>query len=289
MRAYIEAQGHLLLMKALDTTKLSNRRVSTRKKITGFSAASRRRLLRFMARLLVSSVRATFITLTFSEKVSNEEAKNVLKRFVMRLRRAYPEASGVWRMEYQERGAIHFHLLMFRLPFIKQSDLQRTWEACTREVRSIVDIRLVRGTRQVMGYVSKYIAKKSQVTSGTSLDDVSYQHARDDLSSGRFWGWINKEALPLGEKIVGLLFKRDAILQVSRRSWYLIGSDNEYNSVSFHLFTDWALNKARDAIEQGGLTADEWLWSRQIPQSTQEIYDYVTQHFPEAVHEYFST
>lgn len=282
MRAYIEAQGSLLRMSLMDAKKVRANRPAIRKRITGFSASSRRRLLRFMARLKTRKIRATFITLTFSGEVSNDEAKKALKRLFMRVRRAFPSASGIWRMERQKRGTIHFHLLMFNLPFWEQGNLQETWESCTREQRSIVDIRLVHGTKSVMAYVSKYIAKRAGEDGSASLDNVSYQHAEDGETGGRCWGYINKELLPLGQKLSGVLIRSDVILNLSKLCWALMGSDNPYHSVSFHLFDDRALHRLEVAIEEGGMYSDEWTWSQQVTEKEYRDAEYINRRFSSA-------
>lgn len=284
MKAYVEAQGSLLSLKVLGFKSKPNIRTSKRGIIRVFSQSSRRRLMRFMARLKTRKIRATFITLTFTEIVTNERAKAVFKRFSMRLRRAHKEASAVWRMEFQERGAIHFHLLVFRLPFWKQSELQKTWEDCTGENRSIVDIRLVHGAKSIMSYISKYIAKPDERTELTSLEDGSYQHEPPEKLSGRFWGWINKELLPLGQKLSGVLLEGSVIRSLSSFMWALIGSDNPYNSVSAHLFADNATWLCERALEEGGLYSDEYGWSLCLTNRHYDDMDYIATHLPPEPH-----
>jgi len=258
MIAHIEAQGSLLSMKVTGFKSRPNGNGGKRGIIRVFSRASRLRLMRFMARLKTRKIRATFLTLTFTEMVSNEIAKQVFKRFTMRLRRAYPTVSAIWRMEYQpKRGAIHFHLICFNLQFWKQAEVQKTWEDCTHEQRSIVDIRLIHGARSIMAYVSKYIAKVD-TSETTSLDNGAYQHAPRDDMSGRFWGYINKKLLPLGEVYAGVLTDRKTIKSLSSLCWAILGSENPYNRLSFHLFCDNARWLCERAIEEGGATYDEW-------------------------------
>lgn len=235
--------------------------------------------MRFLARLKVKKIRATFITLTFHRMVSHDNARIVFKRFSMRLRRRFEHISVVWRLEYQpKRGAIHFHLLCFNMPFWKQAELQKTWEDCTQEEMSIADIRLLHGTRSVMGYVSKYIAKIDSGASA-SLDDGSYQHGARSETAGRFWGYINKELLPLGQKLSGVLLDRLTIKSLSSFMWALIGSDNPYNSISAHLFADNAQWLCERAIEEGGLFTDEYGWSNCISDREYDDMAYMHDHF----------
>lgn len=191
--ATIQAQGQVYEVRRLDTaTRLKRSGGGIRGVITGFSRASRRRLIDLAARLDTDNVRKTFLTLTFSGSPEPDKAKVALKRFTMRLRRAYPNFSAIWRLERQERGAIHFHLICFSLPYIPQRELQSVWEKCTDEDRSILHIKLLNSSRAVMNYVSKYIAKGEDGSVFPSLDKPTYQHA-----TGRHWGYVNKESLPM--------------------------------------------------------------------------------------------
>lgn len=279
--AHIEAQGSLLSMKIMGYKSQRKSFGGRRGIIRVFSQASRRRLMRFMARLKTRKIRATFLTLTFTGCPSNEEAKRCFKRFSMRLRRAYAGWSAVWRMEFQERGAIHFHCILFRFPFVKQKELQAMWEACTREKRSILDIRLVHGARSVMAYISKYIAKPDERTEIPSLEDGSYQHGSAGGLAGRFWGYIKKELLPLGEVVAGVLTDRQTIKSLSSLAWAILKSDNPYNSLSFHLFCDNARWLCERAIEEGGCAFDEWEFTVRDHSSPKATHSPYTERFSE--------
>lgn len=256
--AYIEAQGSLLVMKIRSADGHVRRGGGVRGKVTGFSKKSRHRMLIFMSRLRTKGARATFITLTFSGLPSPEEAKRCLKRFLMRIRRHYASVSGVWRMEVQERGSIHFHVLTFGLPFIPQKRVQKAWEACTREGRSIVDIRLASGARRILAYISKYISKPTDDPDLTSLEDVPYQHAPRDDCSGRVWGWINKKSLPLGERVEGFLVKWSTITWL-RFEANLLSEGRASRSVwKVTLFNDTVYQLFDQAIELGGLDVQDF-------------------------------
>jgi hypothetical protein len=282
MIAFIEAQGSLLSMRVTGYKSSASGHGHKRGIIRTFTRAARVRLLRFMARLKVRKIRATFITLTFKEMVENVEARRAFKQFSMRLRRSFPKASVVWRMEYQpKRGNIHFHLLCFNLHYWAQKELQKAWQSCTGESMSLVDIRLVHGARSVMAYVSKYIAKVDN-TPSTSLDDGSYQHEGGERSSGRFWGYINKKLLPLGEVVAGVLTDRQTIKSLSSLCWSILGSDNPYNSISFHLFCDNARWLCERAIEEGGAWLDEWEFTVKDHSSGHNTYSPYTNNFSAA-------
>lgn len=264
MKAYIEAQGGLLLVRLMGHKSKPPVSGGMRGRIREFSYKSRLRLMRFMARLTTQNVRATFITLTFKGYPTNAEAKRALHAFMSHLRRTFPQASACWRMEFQRRGSIHFHLLCFNLPYWSQAELQETWTAITGETSSRVDIRLVRSRRGVMSYVSKYLAKVEKRIGKTSLVHVPYLHKGRKWRKGRFWGYHNKKCLPVGELVTGILTDTRTIKRLSDAAWKIVGSATRYGAVGFHLFTEHAESLARRNITVGGLFWDEWMDSRQL-------------------------
>lgn len=276
--AYIEAQGSLLLMKIRSADGHVRRGGGVRGKVTGFSKKSRHRMLIFMSRMRTKGARATFITLTFSGHPSHKQAQAALKRFLMRIRRHYEDVSGVWRLEKQKRGAIHFHLLLFGLPFIPQKKIQRTWELCTREERSICDIRLCKGQRRILSYISKYISKPTEAEDLTSLEDVPYQHAPRDDISGRVWGWLNKKSLPLGQRIEGFLVKWSTITWL-RFEANLLSEGRASRSVwKVTLFSDTVYQLLNHAVKLGGMDVQDFKDSTFCP-SFQELYPDVAVRF----------
>lgn len=95
---------------------------SRRGSVLQFSKKSRLRLLELFNRLdwdyYTSPV--VFITLTYGQRWPKpEQAKKHLTAFLKRVRRAFPESAAVWRVEMQKRGAPHWHLMFFNLPFIQ--------------------------------------------------------------------------------------------------------------------------------------------------------------------------
>jgi hypothetical protein len=84
------------------------------KNIQGFSARSRQRMMDRMRRMKKEGLGLPyFVTLTYRENFQDfERAKKHLNAFHQRFRRI-GEYRYFWKMEPQERGAIHFHLMMF--------------------------------------------------------------------------------------------------------------------------------------------------------------------------------
>jgi len=256
--ASITAQGRVLKMTVKRQAAGVRVGGGDRGKISEFSSGARRRMLEFMSTVKVKGVRITFMTLTFTEVINAAKAKRALKRFLERVRRKYPVASGVWRLEYQNRGAAHFHLLFFNLPFWPQRQLQQVWTSCTREALSICDVRLVFGPKQVINYVSKYVAKKPDKKSDTSFKLDTYQHDVDEESAGKHWGYFNRAAIPVEELFGGVLTDFSTIKALSAMAWEQIGADNRYGSLSFTLFTPFADLLCQSALARGGLDYDDY-------------------------------
>ncbi|HXX88827.1 MAG TPA: hypothetical protein VEI83_01225 [Acidimicrobiales bacterium] len=102
----------------------------TRSKITGFSSDSRERLRRRAVSLpwenAVGPGGIGMVTFTYPEAfpTDGEVSKAQLKRLYERWRRRYGKPRGMWKMEFQQRGAPHFHCFV-GLP--EPEDELRAW------------------------------------------------------------------------------------------------------------------------------------------------------------------
>lgn len=199
-----------------------------RGKVTGFSRKSRKNLLELFASLKPQK-KTVFITLTYPAKFPDPKtAKAHLRAFIERLRRLSDTACGVWRLEFQKRGAPHFHLLMWGLPFIAKEDIQKMWGDIIDHAKPFTRIELILTSRKVMMYVSKYVAKAAAPKAQCGFNNEPYPHASDsaavdgepdaslDTSSqyqsdpdsalyadaGRVWGCFRKEIFPFDEEII---------------------------------------------------------------------------------------
>jgi hypothetical protein len=140
--------------------------------INEFSRRSRKRLIELTASLELTRYRprkgrggcqyATFLTLTYPDKYpSAKTAKKHLQTFVKRMlrRKGFENASGLWRLEFQKRGAPHFHLILFNAPYWDKRDVQKQWGEVIGFDDPFTKIEAIRTERGVMSYVSKYVAK----------------------------------------------------------------------------------------------------------------------------------
>jgi hypothetical protein len=171
--------------------------------IKDFSPQSRGRLFDLFNKMELKS-KVVFITLTY-EGIDTDAstAKAHLFAFVKRLQRRFANASMsfVWRMEFQQRGAIHFHVLAFGLPFVPKEQIQIMWGETTCQNRPFTRIEMIFSSKKIMNYVAKYVAKVNPPEIGgfnlpTYL--AAYQSQNGD-EIGRVWGVIGKKYLPMAE------------------------------------------------------------------------------------------
>lgn len=219
----VEKQGAVVVAYVPYYSAQRREKISKRGAVTEFSQKSRRRLL-LLANRLEEDVRTSFLTLTFHGSPTISQSNVAFKRFRTIMGRMFPNASAIWRREFQPgRGAVHFHLLVFHLPYWKQKDIQTTWTRCTGEDRSIVHITLLRGRSAATRYVAKYMAKVPEEAAVTSLDVAPYQHNEGKPSLGRAWGYINKACLPLAETTVLAVMDEEMVENLWAVSWWFTG------------------------------------------------------------------
>ena len=191
----VELQGDVIRLRTSSTFE-RERKKHVRGKVTIFSRKSRRRLLEVFARIGDTKMPRVFLTLTYPSNMNDAKTgKEHLRAFLERVRRKFPRASAVWRIEYQERGAVHFHLLFFNLPFWKADNIRQAWGECIGEENPRIEIKTCRSRRNSTYYVSKYVAKVAS-EAGVSLSNVPYLHA------GRHWGYFNKPEIPMADLII---------------------------------------------------------------------------------------
>lgn len=70
--------------------------------------------MELIASILRDAELPNFVTLTYPAKFPTvSRAKRDLKVFQQRLIRRFPGSGGIWKLEPQERGAPHYHLLIW--------------------------------------------------------------------------------------------------------------------------------------------------------------------------------
>lgn len=94
-----------------------------------------------------------FFTLTYAENLQDvAQSRKEFDVFIKRLKRLHPHLQYVCVIEFQQRGAIHFHLLC-NLPYVEQRTLQSLWG------HGIVHIKRLDNVDNIGAYMTKYMSK----------------------------------------------------------------------------------------------------------------------------------
>jgi len=254
----IEAQGRIFAIanKAKPTRVIGGKRGDVRI----FTPAARNRLMRKAAR--IQADRAVFMTLTYPDHYPSPfVAKAHLKAFLEVFRRAFPRAAAVWRIEAQQRGAPHFHLLWYNLPYIRWTTVERIWHRIIRAHAPIpgqgVDLQFCDNPRKVARYISKYIAKTADADPWCSgrIYSSAYPHV------GRHWGIHNKAYIPWADRlyiVLNMVSDEDfsAVKTIMRREWEYLCLEPDRGGT---IFTDEAQNLFDLAMQRCC-----WLYSRVV-------------------------
>jgi len=176
-----------------------------RGRVSGFTVASRQRMMESVSELAQKAL-PLFAHLTYPAWWPGDWQawKKHLDTFAKRLFRKWPGASFLWKLEPQERGAPHFHLLIWGVSFIEKEWLARVW---FEVVGSNDEKHLHAGTRieaaescdGVLAYCSKQYMGK-----GLCLPD-GWEHV------GRFWGICGRKNLPRARKVEVRILKNQAV------------------------------------------------------------------------------
>lgn len=169
----------------------------TREVISDFSRASRRRILGKIASIDLSKCGTpVFLTLTYpaSFPTDGQITKAHLKAFLMAIRRKWPDCWGIWRLEFQARGAPHYHLLLWSGPALRRSVyawLSTTWARIASggdpdHIKAGTRLEKIESFRGVRAYVSKYIGKSTTPPTPEGFTNV-----------GRFWAVFNAKKWPV--------------------------------------------------------------------------------------------
>lgn len=96
-----------------------------------------------------------FLTLTFADNVQDIKMANYeFKKFRQRLEYLVKvKLKYLVVIEFQERGAIHYHAIFFNLPYIKNDIIAKLWGHGFIKINAIDDVD------NVGAYVSKYMTK----------------------------------------------------------------------------------------------------------------------------------
>ncbi|MGC3988551.1 MAG: hypothetical protein QM796_02465 [Chthoniobacteraceae bacterium] len=183
-----------IMLKGVPLWEQYERPRGKRAKIGGFTYRSRRNMQCLLATIRRDAV-ALFVTLTYPSTWASDpkEWKRHLDVFGKWLCRNYPKASAIWKLEAQQRGAPHFHLMVFGIEFLPHGAVARRWFEIVgsndpAHIAAGVQVVRVKSHRGVMRYASKiYMGKE----------------VKDFVGVGRFWGVVARQKLPTSNIIKG--------------------------------------------------------------------------------------
>jgi hypothetical protein len=155
--------------------------------------------------------RPALVTLTMREVVSIREGWRGFTLFAQRLKNSTKgKVSYIAVPEFQERGAVHFHALVWGL-----TDEEIIGERSTRRIARLwghgyIDIRSTDGSPKLIGYLSKYMSKamfdprlsgqKAYSASRNIVRSVSLNTPTQIDIATRIWG-LGVDIHPLTERI----------------------------------------------------------------------------------------
>ena len=100
--------------------------------------------------------RPVFLTLTFAQNIRDIKTANLhFKNFIKRLNYQLNfKAKYICVIEFQRRGAVHYHLVFFNLPFVPKEKVESIWS------HGFTRIEMPRNINDVSRYVGKYMSKE---------------------------------------------------------------------------------------------------------------------------------
>jgi len=101
--------------------------------------------------------RNTFLTLTFAKNIKDlKMANRDFSKFIMRLNFYLGYRTKYLAVpEFQKRGAVHYHIVFFNLPFIEIKEMNKLWG------KGFFKIEESKKINSLGAYVSKYLSKNT--------------------------------------------------------------------------------------------------------------------------------
>jgi len=169
-----------------------------RGRIAEWSDSSRRNFRKFMGGLKLGALDGGMMVgftypAEFPAPEDHEIYKGHLRTFEARFLRRYPNGSFVWKLEFQKRGAAHFHCVFFGVGAGQgalddwKTFADKAWFECVgsgdeKHFKAGVTSEWIRSRGGAVGYLTKYLCKEDQTRPGDF--------------TGRYWGAKGRKNLP---------------------------------------------------------------------------------------------
>jgi len=122
--------------------------------------ACRKQFVRLVRANLRQDNPPALLTLTMREIVDMGDAYKAFTAFGAKLRREYGgDVSYIAVPEFQKRGAVHFHMLLFGLPYEAYKSERSNRRIATLWGHGFVDIIKTNGNPRLSNYLGKYMSK----------------------------------------------------------------------------------------------------------------------------------
>ena len=183
----------------------------TRGKIKYFSYHSKRRMKLFARN--TSHLWKVFIHLTYPKDypLDGKKVKKHLDIFLKRLKRYCPDIKFLWIIEFQKRGAPHYHILVNQE--VDKNWLSQSWYEVVnsgdiKHLRAGTKVELVRSKNHAVAYLMSYMNKLNQ-----KIVPEEYKNV------GRFWSHSIK-ILEVNECIISNTSRNNKRNTRTFRRWY---------------------------------------------------------------------
>lgn len=219
------ADGSLV---AVDKNRINpfkgSKRDWVRGEISGFSRRSRSRLMRKLAKIDKTEL-PLFITLTYPDEfpTDSEIYKSDLEKFAKRMKYRFPKYADFWKLEFQKRGAPHFHLLVWGIPKWHMKQLiSYLWYKVVgsgdeKHLKAGTNVQRIRSWRGVMSYAAKYMTK------------LEAGHAE---GCGRFWGVHGSNCIPWSDVLEFDITEEQAVMAMRMMRKYADLKGRDYPSLT---------------------------------------------------------
>ena len=218
-------------------TKIFRYKKSKRGRITEFTRRSRFRLLQILAKVRTDiSFKPLFFSMTYHHNFSlpNKSYVHNLHSFLSSLRSLDKEVEYLWRLEFQRRGAPHFHFIVFPGPSVKKLGTEKYMLLCADIWHRISDpdskshelygfkSTVINSYSKAVAYVSKYVAK---------VDDLPVR-----VEGCKHYG--NSRNLPLAKPLLIEMSEHEASSVIFRIANFLKQTGKSYKSNSLFFNQD---------------------------------------------------
>lgn len=132
-----------------------------REKVINRAKRDLRRLINSNVNQYGDEITPKFVTLTFEENITDVRTANYeFTKFIKRLNyRMFGEKKAILKYsvvpEFQKRGAVHYHVVFYNLPYLKADLLSEIWG------NGFIKVNKLKNVDNIGAYVTKYMSKEA--------------------------------------------------------------------------------------------------------------------------------